>query len=266
MTIHPTAIIDRGAELDSTVSVGPYAVIECGVKIGPDTEIGPHTVIGGPTEIGTGNRIGPFANIGAPPQDLRYNNEPTLLQIGDHNLIREYVTIHRGTPDGRGSTVLGSNNMLMANAHVAHDCTIGNHVIMANAASLAGHVLVEDRANLGGFVAVHQFNRIGCYAYIGGMSGLTKDVPPYTIVAGTRNQMRIAGINRIGLKRNGFTPEQIRDIYGAYKIIFLDHDLLLQDALVKAETAFPHCDLVRHLVEFFRTSERGVVRMVGEDE
>lgn len=266
MNIHPTAVIEPGAELDSSVRVGPYGIIGRGVRIGPDTEIEAHAVISGPTVIGAGNRIGAFANIGAAPQDLSYRGEETTLTIGDHNLIREYVSIHRGSIKGGGATVLGDHNMLMAYCHIAHDCRIGHHVIMANAATLGGHVQVEDRANLGGFVGVHQFTRIGRFSYVGGMSGLAKDVPPFTIVAGTRDRMRVSGINRIGLKRNGFSAEDIKKLHGAFKIIFLEGSLLLQEALTKALAEFPDCAPVTELVEFIRKSERGIIRTYGADE
>jgi len=266
MNIHPTAVVEDGAELDSSVRVGPYAVIGRGVKIGAETEIEAHSVISGPTIIGVGNRIGSFTNLGAPPQDLSYRDEDTTLVIGDHNLIREYVSIHRGSVKGGGSTVIGDHNMLMAYTHIAHDCKLGNHVIMANAATLGGHVVVDDRANLGGFVGVHQHTRIGKFSYVGGMSGLTKDVPPFTIVAGTRNRMRVSGINRIGLKRNGFDAEDIRKLHGAFKIIFLDESLLLQEALAKALSEFPSAPLVVELVDFIKNSERGIIRAYSEDE
>ncbi len=266
MNIHPTAVIDPAAELDSSVRVGPYAVIGKGVRVGADTEIGPHAVLAGPTTIGTGNTIGPFANVGAPPQDLHYQGEETRLEIGDHNVIREYVSLHRGTVAGRGVTAIGSHNLLMAYVHVAHDCVIGDHVIMANAATLGGHVIVEDRATLGGMVAVHQFSRVGEYAYVGGMSGLSKDVPPYVIASGIRGGLRATGINKIGLRRAGFDAETIKQLHRAFKIIFRDQELLLNDALAKAEAEMGDCEPVRRLVRFFRDAKRGVVRLAGDDE
>ncbi|MDF1578897.1 MAG: acyl-ACP--UDP-N-acetylglucosamine O-acyltransferase [Desulfurivibrionaceae bacterium] len=266
MNIHQTAVIDPGAELDSTVIVGPYAVVEKGVKIGADTEIGAHAVIQGITEIGVGNKIGPFAIVGGPPQDLSYKNEPTRVIIGNNNLIREYVSIHRGTVRGRGETVIGNENMLMGYSHVAHDCVLGNHIIIANGGTLGGHVVIEDMASLGGHVGVHQFSRIGTFSYVGGVSGVTKDVPPYMIVAGTRNQMRVSGINHIGLKRNGVSTDDIKKLRGAFKIIFLNQELLLKEALDRTLEAYPGCGLVVHLVEFIRASQRGIVRRVGEDE
>lgn len=260
MPIHPTAIIDREAQIDSTVTVGPFAVIEAGVSIGAGTEVRPHAVISGHTTIGRDNFIGSFATVGVPPQDLHYKNEPTRTIIGDANYIREYVSIHRGTPGGAGVTTIGSNNLLMAYVHVAHDCHVGNGVIMANAATLGGHVRVDDKATIGGLVAVHQFSRIGEYSYIGGLSGISKDVPPYVIVAGTRNQMRVAGINKIGLRRAGFDNETIKKLHRAFLIIFRDHDLLLGEALDRALAEDPGCEPVARLVDFFREPGRSVVR------
>ncbi|MEN8134980.1 MAG: acyl-ACP--UDP-N-acetylglucosamine O-acyltransferase [Thermodesulfobacteriota bacterium] len=266
MNIHQTAVVDPGAELDSTVIVGPYVVIEKGVRIGANTEIGPHAVIQGITDIGSGNEIGPFAIIGGPPQDLSYKNEATKVVIGNNNLIREYVSIHRGTVKGGGETLIGDENMLMGYSHVAHDCKLGNQVIIANGGTLGGHVVLEDKASLGGHVGVHQFSRIGTFSYVGGVSGVTKDVPPYMIVAGTRNRMRVSGINHIGLKRNGVSSDDIKKLRGAFKIIFLDQDLLLKEALDTAIEAYPDCDLVVHLVDFIRASKRGIVRSFSKDE
>lgn len=264
--IHPTAIVDQGAELDSNVIVGPYAIIEKGARIGAGTEIGSHSIISGVATIGERNTIGPFVTVGAPPQDLKYKNEPTELIIGNDNQIREYVSLHRGTPTGRGKTILGNNNLLMAYVHVAHDCEIGNHVIMANAATLGGHVEVGDRVTLGGLAGIHQFVRIGTHAYVGGMSGVSKDIPPYVIISGIRSQARISGINKIGLKRCGFDFDTLRKLDQAYQIIFRTPELLLQQALERAEQELPDCEPVRNLVEFFRSSKRSVVRTVGDEE
>jgi UDP-N-acetylglucosamine acyltransferase len=265
MTIHETAVVDPDAELDPSVVVGPYAVIEGNVKIGPETTIGAHTVVSGHTTIGRDNTIGSFASIGAPPQDLHYKGEPTELIIGDGNQIREYVSIHRGTPDGGGKTVIGNGCMIMAYSHIAHDCRIGDHVIMANVATLAGHVEIGNRVNLGGLVAIHQFCRIGDYTYIGGMSGISKDVPPFVILSGTRNRMRISGINRIGLRRSGLDRETIARLDQAFKIIFRTPDLLTKDALDLTLREIPDCPQVSQLVEFFRTSKRGVVKRIEEN-
>lgn len=265
MTIHPTAVVDSKAELDSSVKVGPYAVIGEGVKVGAGTTIEAHSVISGPTTLGENNYIGSFAMIGGPPQDLAYNGEPTELIIGDNNQIREYASIHRGTPSGPGKTVIGNNNLLMAYTHVAHDCVMGNDIIMANVATLAGHVVVGDKASIGGLVAVHQFCRIGTFAYVGGVSGISLDVPPYVIIAGTRNRTRISGINKIGLRRNGFNRDTINKLDNAFRIIFRSPNLLMKDAIELAKQQIPDCAEVNNMVEFFETSKRGVVKRTIED-
>lgn len=261
MTIHPTAIIDPKADLDPSVNVGPYTVIEAGVRIGPECVIKPHCVISGPTTIGRGNTIGPFATIGAPPQDLKFKGEDSILVIGDNNQIREYVSIHRGTASDRNETTVGSNNLLMGYVHVAHDCIIGDHVIMANGATLAGHVRIFDWAILGGLVAVQQFTRIGNHAYIGGVSGISLDVPPFVIVSGTRKETRVSAINKVGLKRSGFDNETLRKLDKAFKIIFRMPELLLQDALDRVLAEIPDCPEATYLVDFFRSSKQGVVRV-----
>ncbi|WP_163336882.1 acyl-ACP--UDP-N-acetylglucosamine O-acyltransferase [Desulfopila sp. IMCC35008] len=265
MTIHQTAVVDPKAELDSSVTVGPYAVIEAGVHIDADTRVEPHAVISGPTFIGKRNLIGSFATVGGAPQDLSYKGEPTELHIGDDNQVREYASIHRGTPDGNGKTVIGNSNLLMAYIHIAHDCKIGNNIILANVATLAGHVEVGDRASIGGLVAVHQFCRIGSMSYIGGVSGISLDVPPYVILAGTRNRTRISGINKIGLRRNGFSRETINNLEAAFRIIFRDESLLLKDALDVARRDVPGCPEVETLISFFENSKRGVVKRTIED-
>jgi UDP-N-acetylglucosamine acyltransferase len=260
MHIHPTAIVDPGAELDSSVTVGPFVIIEKGVKIGPDTIIKPHSVITGPTTIGSGNVIGPFATVGAPPQDLKYKGEDTELLVGDNNQIREYVSIHRGTVTDKAITTIGSGNLLMGYVHIAHDCVIGDSTILANAATLAGHVQVEDHAIIGGLVAVQQFIRIGAFSYIGGLSGISKDVPPFVIVSGTRKHMRVSGINKVGLRRRGFTNDTLKKLDKAYRIIFMTPELLLQEALEQAAAKIPGCEPVDQLIDFFRASKQGVIR------
>ncbi len=266
MNIHPTAIVDPGAVLDQSVTVGAYAVIEAGVEIGAGTEVGSHTVISGRTTIGERNSIGSFASIGAPPQDLKYNNEATRVVIGDDNHIREYVSIHRGTPDGNGVTTVGNGNMIMAYSHIAHDCVVGNRVILANCATLGGHVQIADHANIGGMVAIHQFSRVGGFTYIGGMSGISKDVPPFVIASGVRNKLRITGINKIGLKRCGYDAETIRKVGRAFVYIFRTPELLLQEALDKSLAEFPDCEPVATMVEFFRAPNRmGVLRKTNGD-
>lgn len=264
MSIHPTAIIDPCAELDSTVTVGPYAVIEGSVRIGANSRIEAHAHVSGPTTLGRGNLVGSFATVGAPPQDLKYQNEPTELVIGDNNQIREYASLHRGTPSGRGKTTIGNGNLFMGYTHVAHDCEVHDHVIMANAATLGGHVVVQSRAIIGGLTAVHQFSRIGEYAYVGGMSGISKDIPPFMIAAGIRNAIRVSGVNKIGLRRAGFSNSTIRDIARAHVILFRENHLL-QDALEKVLAELPGCPEVARLVAFFRESSRSVARVAGDD-
>ncbi len=265
MSIHPTAAVDPKAEIHSSVVVGPYAVIGANVRIGADTTVEAHAVISGPTGIGERNLIGSFSVVGGTPQDLGYKGEPTELIIGSDNQIREFASIHRGTPGGHAKTVIGNNNLLMAYTHVAHDCVIGNHVIMANVATLAGHVEVGDRASIGGLVAIHQFCRIGTFSYIGGVSGISLDVPPYVIIAGTRNRTRISGINKVGLKRNGFSRETIKNLDEAFRIIFRTPHLLMKDAIEVARTEYPNCPEVQTLVQFFLDSKRGVVKQTDED-
>lgn len=265
MAIHPSAVVDPKAELDSSVEVGPYAVIEAGVCVGADTRILPHAVISGPTKIGERNLIGSFATVGGAPQDLSYKGEPTELIIGDDNQIREYASIHRGTPHGEGKTIIGNSNLLMAYTHIAHDCILGNNIILANVATLAGHVEVGNRASIGGLVAIHQFCRIGELSYVGGLSGIGLDVPPYVILAGTRNRTRISGINKIGLKRNGFSRETISALDEAFKIIFRSPNLLLKDALELAKKEVKSCPEVENLISFFEQSKRGVVKRTIED-
>jgi len=261
MTIHATAVVDPQAEVHETASVGAYSVIGANVSIGPNTVVDAHAVISGHTRIGADNHIGSFSSLGTPPQDIHYQDEPTELIIGDGNRIREYVSIHRGTVSGGGRTRIGNHNMLMAYCHVAHDCLLHDHVIMSNVATLGGHVEVGSYANLGGLVAVHQFCRIGSYTYIGGMSGISLDVPPYVILTGTRNQMRIAGVNKIGMRRNGLSKETIGDIDRAFRIIFRSSpQLLVKDALAQVTHEFPDSEEVRVLVNFFRESKRGVVK------
>lgn len=265
MTIHQTAVIDPSARIHETVQIGPYAIIEGPVVIGEGTVVKAHASVAGPTTIGARNTIGSFTSIGAPPQDINYKGEPTELIIGDDNQIREYVSIHRGTVAGHGKTVVGNNNMIMSYCHIAHDCVIGDKVIMANVATLGGHVEVGNNVNLGGLVAVHQFCRIGNFSYVGGLSGIGLDVPPFVIISGTRNRMRITGINKIGMRRNGLSRESINKLEEAFKIIFRSPQLLLKDALAKVQEEIPDCPEVDVLVEFFQTTKRGVVKRTIDD-
>ena len=265
MSIHPTAVIDRTAEIDPSATIGPYAFIDGPVRIGPRSRIGAHTVVSGHTTMGADNDIGSFCSIGAPPQDIHYKGEPTELIIGDGNQIREYVSIHRATVKAGGKTLIGHRNMIMAYCHIAHDCHIADQVIMANVATLAGHVEIGSHANLGGLVAVQQFCRIGDYAFIGGMSGIGLDVPPYVIMEGTRNQMRISGINKIGLRRAGMDRETIKKLEEAFKILFRSPHLLPKDSLALLQEEMADCVEVQLMVDFFHTSKRGVVKRTLDD-
>ncbi len=265
MTIHPSAVIAPEAKIEEGVTVGAYTVIGKDVAVAAGTKIGPHAFIDGNTSIGRNNTIGPFTSIGTPPQDLKYNNEPTRLLIGDDNLIREYVSIHRGTADGHGVTTIGNANMIMAYSHIAHDCIVGDKIIMANSTTLGGHVEVRNYANIGGVVGIHQFTRVGEHTYIGGMSGVSKDVPPYVIASGVRGKMRISGINKIGLRRCGYDKETIKKVTKAFVYIFNTSSLLLQEALDKSLDEFPDCEPVVNLVDFFRAPNRmGVLRQTNE--
>lgn len=255
--IHPTAIIDPGAELADDVCVGPYAVIGAGVRIGAGTTIGPHTVIKGPTRIGRDNHIFQFASVGEDPQDKKYRGEVTELVIGDRNNIREFATIHRGTAQDKGVTRIGNDNLLMAYTHVAHDCVVGNSVIMANSASLAGHVHVDDFAILGGFSLVHQFCRIGQYSFAAMGSVINRDVLPYVMIGGSPTKPH--GINNVGLERQGFSPEAIRQIRKAYKTVYKS-GLKLDEAfqvLVKMAAEVPE---IQRMVEFLQQPGRSIIR------
>jgi UDP-N-acetylglucosamine acyltransferase len=256
-TIHPTAIIDPSAKLGAGVSVGPYSVIGADVTIGDNTWIGPHVVINGPTTIGADNRIHQFASIGEAPQDLKYAGEPTRLEIGDRNTIRECVTINRGTVSGGGLTRVGSDNLLMAYIHIAHDCRIGNHVIFSNNASLAGHAHVGDYVILSGFTLVHQFCAIGDYAFTGMGSAISKDVPPYLMISG--NPAAPHGLNKVGLKRRGFSEEQVRNLTRVYKILYRQ-GLSLEEATAQiGEMAKTNEEVVR-FAEFLKNSTRSIIR------
>jgi UDP-N-acetylglucosamine acyltransferase len=255
--IHPSAIVYPGAELDFDVEVGPYAVIGENVKIGRRTKIGPSAVIQGWTEIGEDNQIFHLASVGAIPQDLKYKGEETYLKIGNRNIIREFATIHLGTVTGDGETTIGDENLFMAYSHVAHDCHIGNNVIMANGATLAGHISVEDHARLGGLSAVHQFVRIGSHVMVGGGAMVGQDVPPYTMASGDRAILH--GLNLVGLKRSGFSDEVIADLKKAYKIL-IRSNLRTEEALVRIRKEIAMSPEVSHFVEFVEKSERGICR------
>jgi UDP-N-acetylglucosamine acyltransferase len=254
--IHPTAIVDPAAELAEGVSVGAYSIIHGHVAVGPDTEIGSHVVIKEYTAIGARCRIFQFAALGEIPQDLKFAGELSHLVIGDDNTVREFATMHRGTAGGGGVTRVGNGNLFMAYTHVAHDCTIGDGVVMSNAASLAGHITVEDRAILGGFVVVHQFSRIGRHAFIGGASAVTRDVPPYTMAVG--NRAKLVGLNLVGLKRSGFVDATLQALRQAYELLFAS-GMNLKEALAQVREDVPQIPEIQHLLRFVERSERGLV-------
>ncbi|RMG90859.1 MAG: acyl-ACP--UDP-N-acetylglucosamine O-acyltransferase [Zetaproteobacteria bacterium] len=254
--IHPTAIVDARAELADDVKIGPYCIVGPKVCIGPGTELMSHVVVAGRTTIGARNRFFPFASIGQQPQDLKYHGEPSEVVIGDDNTIRENVTINLGTEGGGMVTRIGHRNLLMAYTHVAHDCCLGNEIVMANCATLAGHITVEDGAILGGLCAVHQFVRIGKFAMVGGMCGPTKDVPPFCLVSGGY-QPGLSGLNLIGLRRRGFNDEVITELKRIYRILFqgsgtMAARLSQAESLIRSEQG-------RYLVDFVRKAERGVL-------
>jgi UDP-N-acetylglucosamine acyltransferase len=256
--IHPTAIIDSKAEISEGVEIGPYSVIEKNVLIGEGTKIGPHVVIREGTYIGKQCQISQFASIGEAPQSVGYKGEKTFLQIGDHNIIREFVTLHRGTVKGGGKTVIGNENFLMAYSHVAHDCQIGNQVVMANGATLAGHILIEDFAIIGGLSAIHQFCRVGTYAIVGGLTGVLLDIPPYTKAQG--DIAKLFGLNTIGLKRANFSEETLKALKKAYRIIFRS-SLTLEKAMKRVvEDEISQTPEVQHFLQFIQCSKRGITR------
>ena len=257
MNIHPTAIVSREAHLEEGVKVGPYSIIEADVHIGRNTIIEPHVIIRAHTDIGEECRIFQFCSIGEVPQDLKYKGEETRVIIGHHNTIREYVTIHQATSSDIGVTVIGDHNLLMAYSHVAHNCKLGNHIVMANAANLAGHVHVEDFAIIGGLTGIHQFSRIGAHCIIGGASAVSKDIPPFVMASG--NFAKLYGLNLIGLKRRGFKEETISALKEAYKIIFRS-SLLLSVAVEKVKQELNDFPEVRQFIEFIEHSERGICR------
>jgi len=259
--IHPTAIIDPDASLGEGVEVGAYAVVGPRVTLGEGCRIGPHAIIESYSRIGKGTRIASFASIGAPPQDVKFAGEETWVEIGDGCIIREYVTVNRATAAGRGVTRVGNGVFLMAYCHVAHDCLIGDRVIMANAASLAGHVEIGQGAIISGFVGVHQFVRIGSFAIIGALSGIGRDIPPYVMAVVSRRQRGsgLHGLNLIGLKRNRFPAETIAELKKAYRILFRS-GLPLQEALARAAAETAPLPEIRHLLDFVQSSKRGVQR------
>lgn len=255
--IHSTAIVDPAAEIDEGATIGPYAVIGAGVRIGSGTVVNSHAVIRGETRIGHDNRIFQFASVGEDPQDKKYGGEATRLEIGHRNVIREFSTIHRGTVQDRGVTQIGDDNLFMAYTHVAHDCVIGNQIIMANAASLAGHVQVDDYAILGGFTLVHQFCRIGQHSFAAMGSVLSRDIPPYVVVGGRPTKPH--GINTVGLERHGFGSEALRQIKKAYKILY-KAGFKLEEAVNLLRDMAAENPEIAPLFEFLQNTGRSIIR------
>ena len=256
-TIHRTALIDRQAEIDSDVEIGPYTVIGAGVRIGKETKVASHVVMEGRTSVGQGNVIFPFATIGSKPQDLKYRGEASELIIGNHNTIREYVSLNPGTAGGGMVTRVGDHNLLMMHCHIAHDCLLGSHNIIANGATLGGHVVVEDYVIVGGLVGIHQFARVGSGAILGAGSMVSKDVPPFCNATGDRARLR--GLNLEGLKRRGFTANAIDALRKAYRIIF-QSKLKTKDALEKVRREVSPTLEIDMLLTFIAQSQRGICR------
>jgi UDP-N-acetylglucosamine acyltransferase len=261
VSIHPTAIVASGAQIPASCTIGPYCTIGPNVSLGEDCELISHVVVEGHLTMGSGNRVSSFACLGVSPQDLKYAGEPTSVRIGNNNTIREYVTISRGTTGGGGLTTLGDNCLLMCSGHIGHDSHVGNHCIMANAATLAGHVVVEDYAVVGAFSAVHQFCRVGKHAYIGGNTMATQDVLPYSLTSSERNNHAYS-LNKVGLERRGFTPEQIKQLRNAYRLL-LTSKLNTTDALATIRETIAAGDAGEHVIylaDFIASSKRGVIK------
>jgi UDP-N-acetylglucosamine acyltransferase len=256
--VDPRAVIAPGARIGAGVSIGAYAVVGDDVQLGEGCILHPHAVVSGPARLGRSNVIHPFCTIGGDPQDLKYAGERTRLEIDDRNVFRECVTVSRGTVQGGGVTRIGSDNLIMTSAHIAHDCVVGDHTIFANAASLAGHVIVEDYATLGAFCPVHQFCRIGRYAYIGASTVITQDVPPFSMIVSERNT-KCFGVNSVGLERRGFSTERIRAIESAYRLL-LTSKLNTSQALEQMRLTLKDSTDVAELMRFIESSERGVTK------
>jgi len=255
--IHPTAIVDSKAEIDSNVEIGPYSIVEADVFIGSGTVVGSHVVIQSGVTMGPDCQVFQYASIGALPQAVKYKGEKTYVKIGRGTTVREFVTINKGTGFGGGITEVGEKNLLMAYAHIAHDCKTGREVIFANNATLAGHIIIGDYVTVGGLVAVHQFVRIGNYAYIGGKAAVVKDIPPFVIASGDR--ARLHGLNNVGLKRQGFSQNTLSLLKKAYRIIFRI-GLTLNEAIERVNAEVEQVPEVVDLIDFIKSSERGITR------
>ena len=258
MSIHPIAVIDPKAKVHASCEIGPYCVVGPDVEIGADCRLLSHVVVEGPTRIGERNRIFPFSSIGLAPQDLSYKGEPTRLEIGDDNEIREFVTINRGTVKGGGLTKVGSHILVMAYCHIAHDCQIGDHVLMANAATLGGHVTVEEWASVGALCPIHHFVRIGTHSIVGGGTTITQDVLPFSKTSASRDT-HAYGLNTVGLERRGFSKERIRKLHHAYRVL-LASKLNTTQALAKLKSEPDRGEDVDRLIQFVESSERGVIK------
>jgi len=257
VNIHPTAQVAPGAELDDGVEVGAYAVIGPDVQVGANTRVGPHAVVQGPARIGCDNVIFQFASVGSAPQDKKYKGEPTRLEVGDRNVIRECVTLNRGTTKDQGVTRIGHDNLFMAYAHVAHDCQVGNQCVLANNATLGGHVHLGDWVIMGGLSAIHQFCKVGAHAFIANNAAVTRDVPPYVMTVG--QPAAAHSVNSEGLKRRGFSPEQVRNIRNAFRLLYRS-GLKLADATAQLEALAREQPELKLIVEFLPTSTRSIVR------
>ena len=258
--IHTSAIVDPKAELAGDVTIKPFSIIGPQVKIDSGTVIGPHVVVQGPSIIGKNNQIFQFASVGEAPQDLSYQGEPTRLEIGDHNIIREGATIHRGTNKDQGVTKIGNHNVIMGYVHIAHDCVLGNHNILANTACLAGHVTLHNHVILSAFCAVHQFCQIGSYTFIARAALVGKDIPPYMLVVGGEESLaRIVSINKIGLQRQDFSEQAIKNIYHAFKILCRS-ELPYEEAMNQLQAMAKNCPEVELLTQFINSSKRGILR------
>ncbi len=255
--IHPTAIIGENVTLGDGCKIGPHCIIEDDVEIGANTSFMANVYVGSYTRIGSHNTFFPFSTIGLTPQDLKFGGEKSHVIIGDHNMVREHVTIHRGTEHGGGLTTIGSHNLLMVGSHVAHDCQLGSRNIMSHGATLAGHVTIGEDATVGAYSAVHQFCKVGNHAFIGGYTVVTQDAMPFVKTVG--NRAKAYGINSLGLERKGFTKETITNLKSAYRILFL-RKLRLIEALERLDEEFKDCEQVQYLTQFIRAAERGIVR------
>jgi len=258
MNIHPTAIIDPSAKVPPSCTIGPYCVVGTGVELGENCRLISHVSIEGPTKIGSHNNFFPFCAIGMAPQDISYRDEPTRLEIGDHNEIREYVTLNRGTVKGGGLTKIGSHILIMAYTHVGHDCVIGDHAMLVNGATLGGHVTVEQWAVVGALCPVHQFVRIGAHSYIGGGTVITQDVLPFSMTSAARDT-HAYGMNKVGLERRGFSKERIAKIHHAYKVL-LASKMNTTQALEKLKSEADRGEDVDMLIGFIESSQRGVIK------